>query len=59
MSILLKEYGLYIIALIGVITGFSILSLLIVNFKDVSRSVIANITNVEYSKTEYINHIEE
>lgn len=59
MSILLKEYGLYIIALIGAITGFSILSLLIVNFKDVSRSVIANITNVEYSKTEYINHIEE
>lgn len=59
MSVLLKEYGLYVIALMGAIAGLSILSLLVINFKDISREVIANITNAEYSKTEYLDHIEE
>jgi predicted transporter len=59
MDTLIKEYGGMVLAILGGIIAFGLITLVTLNWAGVSRKMIANMTGVSYDQTQYIDDVEE
>ena len=56
MDVIVKEYGTFVVAIVGALLGFSFLSLCVFTFKEESRFMIAHMTGVSYEDLAYVNN---
>lgn len=54
MDTIIKEYGTFMVTMIGAIFGFGLLVLCVFTFKGESKEMIANMTGVTYEDLEYV-----
>lgn len=54
MDTIIKEYGTFLVAIVGALCGFGLLVLCVFTFKGTSKQMIANMTGVSSNQAEYI-----